>query len=172
VKTTEIYVDTTDPARLVEWLESYLGRLLRTYADDTISVFQSEEGGTTATLTSGMEGTTFCSLYLVGANLPWSTDREMARVAFSHLGTEVRCDPGPDCTVPSKYLAITAEGEHIVDTNANSAIPSRGWCVLELSSASWLESGHTACGEIRYSASPIPWLSCRPTWHCRHSLTL
>lgn len=96
------------------WLTRRLGALEATGCDRDISFFRTASRAA-VTVTPNIESGPFTSVYVVGEDLPWRTDVELARDAFAELGGVVRC------TLPDEQgrcLEISAGNEAILDIEA------------------------------------------------------
>ena len=107
----EIYVETAD-AQLEAWLSSRVGRLSRKHEDNATVIYRSDQG-TAVTVTRGIEGSRFTSIYVVGDTLPWSTHAAFARDAARSLLTVVRSVP--ETPRRDEYLLeVSPTGEKLI----------------------------------------------------------
>jgi len=115
MRNLEIYIREMDRARILDWLREKLGSLEATGCDGDVATFRAVQGDLSVTLTPKIENSEFMSVFVSGNPDQWADDRAFAREAFAALHFEVRCDPGPQYPAPSQFLAITEEGEKVID---------------------------------------------------------
>lgn len=93
----EIYIRDLAPGAVSGWLENHLQQL---ELDDSscasvIKGFARCQGESLRiALYPGAFGKRFTSLVIEGPRLPWSTDLDCARSAWSAMDSEIRCSPG------------------------------------------------------------------------------
>ena len=121
----EIYIRDLKPNSLSEWLQAHFDEV--SLADDVVSGkavvgsgrYQDEH--VKISVYPGAFGKRFTCLILEGANLPWSTDLDTARSAWSAMATEVRCSPGDwkegDPVEEDKWWRLDERGEQRVVWN-------------------------------------------------------
>jgi hypothetical protein len=114
----EIFVSKVDRTGLIDWLSEQLGSLEVTDSDGEILYLRAIHNGLRVTLTPDTENAEMTSVFISGSASPWEDDISFAREAFSALGREVRCDPGPEYA-PDLLLVITEEGEKVVGSQGS-----------------------------------------------------
>lgn len=123
----EIYVRDLDPARLAAWLEANFHPLLvpLTPFGNKPGLYKGEghydDCLVRISVYAEAFGKRFSSVVLEGESLPWSSDLECARSAWSMLETEIRCSQGEwqegDPVQDEKWWRLDSRGEQLVVWN-------------------------------------------------------